>query len=62
VCCNSDTIDSYQTTGTATVDFLGERLADPDVGKALTEVEIRETFDLVYHLRHPHRRGCPARC
>ncbi|MDR3375984.1 MAG: adenylosuccinate lyase [Ancalomicrobiaceae bacterium] len=44
--------DSYQTTGTATVDFLAELLADPDVRKALSEADIREKFDLGYHLKH----------
>ena len=44
--------DSYQKTGTATVDFLAELLADADVRKALSEEEIREKFDLGYHLKH----------
>jgi len=44
--------DSYQKTGAATVDFLAELLADPDVRKALSEEEIREKFDLGYHLKH----------
>ncbi|MDR3495541.1 MAG: adenylosuccinate lyase [Ancalomicrobiaceae bacterium] len=44
--------DSYQKTGTATVDFLAELLADPDVRKALSEADIREKFDLGYHLKH----------
>ncbi|MCE1237609.1 MAG: adenylosuccinate lyase [Hyphomicrobiales bacterium] len=44
--------DSYQKTGQANVDFLAELLADPDVRKALSEDEIREKFDLGYHLKH----------
>ena len=44
--------DSYQKTGQATVDFLAELLADEDVRKALSEEEIREKFDLGYHLKH----------
>jgi adenylosuccinate lyase len=33
-------------------DFLEELLADPQVRAALSEAEIREKFDLAYHLRH----------
>ena len=44
--------DSYQKTGAATVDFLEELLSDADVRKALSEAEIREKFDLGYHLKH----------
>ncbi|MCW1839677.1 adenylosuccinate lyase [Prosthecomicrobium hirschii] len=44
--------DSYQRDGSASVDFLEELLADPDVRAALTEAEIREKFDLGYHLKH----------
>jgi adenylosuccinate lyase len=44
--------DSYQKTGASTVDFLEELLADADVRKALSEAEIREKFDLGYHLKH----------
>jgi adenylosuccinate lyase len=44
--------DSYQKSGAATVDFLTELLADPDVRKALSEEEIREKFDLGYHLKN----------
>ncbi|WP_333822907.1 adenylosuccinate lyase [Pinisolibacter sp.] len=44
--------DSYQKTGAATVDFLAELLADEDVRRALSEEEIREKFDLGYHLKH----------
>jgi adenylosuccinate lyase len=44
--------DSYHRTGTATVDFLTELLADPDIRRALSEEEIREKFDLAYHLKY----------
>ncbi|WP_407050526.1 adenylosuccinate lyase [Methyloraptor flagellatus] len=44
--------DSYQKSGTATVDFLTELLGDPEVRAALSEAEIREKFDLGYHLKH----------
>lgn len=44
--------DSYQRTGQATVDFLAELLADEEVRKALTEEQIRERFDLGYHMKH----------
>ncbi|KPL55357.1 MULTISPECIES: adenylosuccinate lyase [Prosthecodimorpha] len=44
--------DSYQRDGSASVDFLEELLADPDVRAALSEAEIREKFDLGYHLKH----------
>jgi adenylosuccinate lyase len=44
--------DSYQKTGAANVDFLVELIADPDVRRALAEDEIREKFDLAYHLKH----------
>ncbi len=44
--------DSYQRTGAANVDFLAELIADPDVRHALSEEEIREKFDLGYHLKH----------
>ncbi|MEJ1161042.1 adenylosuccinate lyase [Prosthecomicrobium sp. N25] len=44
--------DSYQRQGTATVDFLEELLADTEVRAALSEAEIREKFDLGYHLKH----------
>jgi adenylosuccinate lyase len=44
--------DSYQMTGSATVDFLEELLADKDVRAALSEEEIRDKFDLGYHLKH----------
>ncbi len=44
--------DSYQKTGQATVDFLAELLADEEVRKALTEEQIRERFDLGYHMKH----------
>jgi adenylosuccinate lyase len=44
--------DSYQRQGTATVDFLEELLADAEVRAALSEAEIREKFDLGYHLKH----------
>ena len=43
---------SYQKTGQATVDFLAELLADEEVRKALTEEQIRERFDLGYHMKH----------
>jgi adenylosuccinate lyase len=33
-------------------DFLAELLADPEVRAALTEEEIRENFDIDYHLKH----------
>src|SRR5690606_12744528 len=33
-------------------DFLQELLADRDVRAALSEAEIREKFDLAYHLKH----------
>jgi adenylosuccinate lyase len=33
-------------------DFLTELLADPDVTAALSEAEIRDNFDLAYHMRH----------
>jgi len=33
-------------------DFLEELLADSEVRAALTEVEIREKFDLGYHTKH----------
>ena len=33
-------------------DFLAELLADPEVRDALSEDEIREKFDLAYHLKH----------
>jgi adenylosuccinate lyase len=44
--------DSYQVNGAATVDFLTELLADKDVRAALSEAEIRDKFDLGYHLKH----------
>lgn len=44
--------DSYQTGGSADVDFLTELLADADVRAALSEEEIRERFDLGYHTKH----------
>ena len=44
--------DSYQVNGAATVDFLTELLADKDVRAALGEDEIRDKFDLGYHLKH----------
>ena len=44
--------DSYQKSGAATVDFLEELLTDADVRAALSEDEIREKFDLGYHLKH----------
>jgi adenylosuccinate lyase len=44
--------DSYQKTGQATVDFLAELLADEEVRKALSEEQIRERFDLGYHMKH----------
>lgn len=33
-------------------DFLEELLSDPDVRRVLTEEEIREKFDLGYHIKH----------
>jgi adenylosuccinate lyase len=33
-------------------DFLEELLKDKDVGKHLGEAEIREKFDLAYHMKH----------
>jgi adenylosuccinate lyase len=44
--------DSYQVNGAATVDFLTELLADKDVRAALSEEDIRDKFDLAYHLKH----------
>jgi adenylosuccinate lyase len=44
--------DSYHAGGASTVDFLGELLKDPDVRAALSEEEIRDKFDLAYHLKH----------
>jgi adenylosuccinate lyase len=44
--------ESYHRAGSATVDFLDLLLADPDVRKALSEDEIRDKFDLGYHLKH----------
>ena len=44
--------ESYQRTGASEVDFLDELLKDEDVRKALSEAEIRDRFDLGYHLKH----------
>ncbi|MEM0898343.1 MAG: adenylosuccinate lyase [Pseudomonadota bacterium] len=44
--------ESYQLSGAATVDFLQQLLADNDVRAALSEDEIRDRFDLGYHLKH----------
>ena len=38
--------------GSSTVDFLTELLNDADVRAALSEQEIRDRFDLGYHLKH----------
>ena len=44
--------DSYHVSGSATVDFLEELLADKDVRSYLSEEEIRERFDIAYHTKH----------
>ena len=44
--------DSYHVSGSATVDFLEELLADKDVRSYLSEEEIRERFDIGYHTKH----------
>lgn len=44
--------DSYQRGGIATVDFLDALLGDGEVRAVLTEADIREQFDLGYHLKH----------
>ncbi|WP_075215688.1 adenylosuccinate lyase [Mongoliimonas terrestris] len=44
--------DSYQQAGAAGVDFLDELLADAEVRAALSEDEIRDKFDLGYHVKH----------
>ncbi|WP_319771863.1 adenylosuccinate lyase [Breoghania sp.] len=44
--------DSYHVSGSATVDFLEQLLADEDVRSHLSEEEIRERFDLGYHTKH----------
>jgi adenylosuccinate lyase len=44
--------DSYQRAGVASVDFLDELLADADVRAALSEHQIRDSFDLGYHVKH----------
>jgi adenylosuccinate lyase len=44
--------ESYHHAGSATVDFLELLLADADVRAALSEQEIRDKFDLGYHLKH----------
>jgi adenylosuccinate lyase len=44
--------DSYQKAGASDVDFLDELLKDSDVRAALSETEIRDRFDLGYHLKH----------
>ncbi len=44
--------ESYQVSGASTVDFLEELLADKDVRAALSEAEIRDKFDLGYHIKH----------
>jgi len=43
--------DSYQTRGSAEVDFLEELLNDADVRTALSEEDIRARFDLGYHTK-----------
>ncbi|WP_349357476.1 adenylosuccinate lyase [Stappia sp.] len=43
--------DSYQTRGSAEVDFLEELLNDADVRAALSEEDIRARFDLGYHTK-----------
>ena len=44
--------NSYQTSGSADVDFLEELLKDPEVTAALSPETIREKFDLGYHTKH----------
>lgn len=43
--------NSYQTNGTAEVDFLEELVGDAEVTAALPEQAIREKFDLGYHTK-----------
>ena len=44
--------ESYHHGGNSTVDFLTELLNDQEVRAALSEAEIRDKFDLDYHLKH----------
>ncbi|MDJ0931383.1 adenylosuccinate lyase [Breoghania sp.] len=44
--------DSYHVSGSATVDFLEELLADKDVRFYLSEEEVRERFDIGYHTKN----------
>lgn len=44
--------ESYHHGGSSTVDFLSELLRDSEVRAALSEEEIRDKFDLDYHLKH----------
>jgi adenylosuccinate lyase len=44
--------ESYHHGGSSNVDFLSELLKDTEVRAALSEEEIRDKFDLDYHLKH----------
>ncbi len=44
--------ESYHHGGSSNVDFLTELLNDQEVRAALSEQEIRDKFDLDYHLKH----------
>lgn len=44
--------ESYHHGGSSNVDFLSELLKDSEVRAALSEEEIRDKFDLDYHLKH----------
>ncbi|SDR32341.1 adenylosuccinate lyase [Pseudovibrio sp. Tun.PSC04-5.I4] len=44
--------DSYQVSGDSKVDFLSELLGDEDVRGYLSEEQIRERFDLGYHIKN----------
>ncbi|CAI9402239.1 Adenylosuccinate lyase [Pleomorphomonas sp. T1.2MG-36] len=44
--------ESYHHGGSSNVDFLTELLKDSEVRAALSEEEIRDKFDLDYHLKH----------
>lgn len=44
--------ESYHHGGSSNVDFLSELLKDSEVRAALSEEQIRDKFDLDYHLKH----------
>ena len=44
--------ESYQTSGSANVDFLDLLINDADVRAALSEQDIRDRFDMGYHTKH----------